>query len=130
MYDYLIAWLLSAVLFLAADMLWLGVAAKKFYRRHLGGLLADRFNGPAAIAFYLFYVTGIVVFCVVGKSGWEEAAAWGALFGFFCYATYNLTNLATLRDWPAMVTAVDLAWGTAVTGFTAGGAAFLLMATA
>ena len=124
--DYLIAWLLSAAIFLAADLVWLGVAAKKFYHRRLGSLLADKFNGPAAIAFYLVYVTGIVVFCVAGNPAWQDAALWGVLFGFFCYATYNLTNLATLREWPAAVTVVDLIWGPVVTGVTAGAAAALM----
>lgn len=128
MTDYLLAWVFCAVIFLAADMVWLGVAAKKFYRVHLGSMLAEKFNGKAAVVFYVLYVAGIVIFCVHGKASWQDAAMWGALFGFFCYATYNLTNLATLRGWPVVVTYVDLVWGPVVTAVTAGGGYALLQA--
>ncbi len=117
------------VVFFAVDLLWLGVVARGFYRRHLGHWLAAEPNWTAAILFYLLFILGILVFVVL--PGLEvrslgRTLALGALFGLIAYATYDLTNLATARDWPLVVTAVDMAWGTilstlvAAAGFLAG----------
>lgn len=100
---------------LVLDGLWLGLVARGFYRQHLGILMADQVNWAAAGAFYVLYAIGLTVFVVlpgidsasVGASVWR-----GALFGLIAYATYDLTNQATLRGWPTIVTAVDLGWGT------------------
>jgi uncharacterized membrane protein len=109
-------------IFFAIDLVWLGVVARTFYRRHLGHLLAAEVNWPVAILFYLVFIVGIVLFAV--KPALEthsamRALAYGALFGFFTYATYDLTNHATMRDWPAIVTVVDLAWGTTLSALVA-----------
>ena len=112
---WILAWLGAAALFLAADFLWLGIIAKGLYRRGIGHLLAKQFRPAAAVAFYLVYVCGIVWFGIAGATTVTGAALAGALFGFFCYATYNLTNFATLRDWPLWVTVLDTSWGAAVT---------------
>ena len=104
----------STVAFFAIDMLWLGVVARGFYRRQLGGLLAEQVNWVAAIVFYLLYIAGIVFFVTLpaARAGsLARALCTGAFFGLVTYATYDLTNLATLRGWPVAVTIVDIAWG-------------------
>lgn len=100
---------------LVLDGLWLGLVARGFYRRHLGFLMTDQVNWAAAGAFYVLYAIGLTVFVVLPgiDSGSVGAAVWrGALFGLVAYATYDLTNQATVRSWPTIVTAVDLGWGT------------------
>lgn len=101
--------------FLLIDLIWLGVVARKFYSQQLGHLLAAKTNWGAAILFYLLFIVGTLVFVVIPALEAESlsrALIYGALFGFFTYATYDLTNLATLEGWPPLVTVVDLAWGT------------------
>lgn len=96
-------------------MVWLGLAAKNFYAKHIGFLMKANVNWAAAILFYLLFIAGLVVFVVVPaleKGSWVRALLFGALFGLITYATYDLTNLATLKDWPLVVTVVDLIWGT------------------
>ena len=100
--------------FFAIDMLWLGLIAKDFYRAQIGTLLKSDVNWTAAIIFYLIFIAGLVVFVIspaMEKGSWAYAILLGALFGFVCYATYDLTNLAVAKDWPLLVTVVDLAWG-------------------
>ena len=102
-------------IFFAVDMVWLGLAAKNFYARHIGFLMKANVNWAAAILFYLLFIAGLVVFVVtpaIEKGSWVRAILFGALFGLITYATYDLTNLATLEDWPLVVTVVDLIWGT------------------
>ncbi len=115
---YVLAYLAAAVVFLGLDALWLGAIAGDFYRAQLGGLLLERPVLAAAGAFYALYVVGIVVFAVApglraGSAG--RAAGNGALFGFIAYATYDLTNLATLAGWSTAVSLLDMAWGAVVT---------------
>ncbi len=122
MVKYLIAYGGTAAVFFAADFVWLGVVAKTFYRERIGHLMADDINMPAAMAFYLLYVIGIVVFAVMPalqSDSWKTALVLGGLLGLIAYGTYDMTNLATLRDWPASVVVVDMAWGTALTGASA-----------
>ena len=105
----------TVVAMLVLDGLWLGLVARGFYRRHLGFLITDQVNWAAAGAFYVLYAIGLTVFVVLPgiDSGSVGAAVWrGALFGLVAYATYDLTNQATVRSWPTIVTAVDLGWGT------------------
>ncbi len=100
--------------FLAIDMVWLGLVAKNFYRDQIGNLMKPDVNWAAAIIFYLIFIVGLVVFVIspaVEKGSWTHAVLFGALFGLVCYATYDLTNLAVAKDWPLLVTIVDLAWG-------------------
>ena len=102
-------------IFFAVDMVWLGLAAKTFYAKHIGFLMKANVNWAAAILFYLLFIAGLVAFVVtpaVEKGSWVRAVLFGALFGLITYATYDLTNLATLRGWPLLVTVVDLIWGT------------------
>jgi len=100
--------------FSAIDMVWLGIVAKKFYRNQIGFLMTPNINWLAAIIFYLLFIVGFVLFVVIPaieKGSWMHALLFGLLFGLITYATYDLTNLATLKDWPLLVTIVDLAWG-------------------
>lgn len=102
-------------IFFAVDMVWLGVVAKNFYSKHLGFLMKANVNWAAAVLFYLLFSAGLVVFVVapaLDKGSAMRAVLLGALFGLITYATYDLTNLATLKDWPLLVTVVDLIWGT------------------
>ena len=108
---------IAVPIFFAIDMVWLGVAAKNFYAKHVGFLMKANVNWAAAILFYLLFIAGLVVFVVapaIEKGSWARALLFGALFGLVTYATYDLTNLATLKDWPLVVTVVDLIWGTAL----------------
>ncbi|MFP4025839.1 MAG: DUF2177 family protein [Thiohalospira sp.] len=100
--------------FFAIDMLWLGLIAKNFYRNQIGFLMKRDVNWTAAIIFYLLFICGLVLFVVMPamkKNSWMHALLFGALFGLITYATYDLTNLATLKNWPIMVTVIDLIWG-------------------
>ncbi len=111
---YLRLYLLTIPVFFAIDIVWLAIVAKGFYQKHLGYLFRPRVNWTAAILFYLVYIVGILFFAVVPaleKGSWARAAVWGGLFGFFTYATYELTNLATIKGWPLRVVVVDLMWG-------------------
>jgi uncharacterized membrane protein len=101
-------------IFFAIDMVWLGFVAKNFYRNQIGSLMKGEINWVAALVFYLLFVLGLVIFVIapaIEKSSWMHALLFGAIFGLITYATYDLSNLATLKDWPLLVTVVDLAWG-------------------
>jgi uncharacterized membrane protein len=107
--------LITLVTFLIIDLIWLGLVARKFYREQIGFIMAPKVNWPAAVIFYLLYIVGLLYF-VTYPAIMRESTAYalysGALFGLICYATYDLTNLATLKNWPLRVTLVDLVWGT------------------
>jgi uncharacterized membrane protein len=101
--------------FFAIDMAWLGFVARTFYRKYLGFLMAPSPNWLAAIIFYLLFIVGILVFVVLPgleENSLKTTLLRAALFGLITYATYDLTNLATLKDWPVLITIVDIAWGT------------------
>ncbi|MCX6783121.1 MAG: DUF2177 family protein [Candidatus Levybacteria bacterium] len=107
-------YLIALPVFFAIDMIWLGLVAKNFYKNQIGFLMTPNINWVAAIIFYLLFIVGLVIFVItpaVEKGSWMYALLLGALFGLIAYATYDLTNLATLKDWPLLVTIVDLAWG-------------------
>ncbi len=117
-----LTYLTMLAVFVAIDIVWLGVVAKDYYRSSIGHLMGDGFNIPAAIAFYLIYIAGVMLFAVLpaAQSGeWTRAALFGAAFGFFAYATYDLTNLATLKNWPLGLALADMAWGSFVTALAA-----------
>jgi uncharacterized membrane protein len=100
--------------FVAIDMVWLGFVAKNFYRDQIGFLMNSQINWAAAVVFYLLFVVGLVVFVIspaLERRSLMHALLFGALFGLVTYSTYDLSNLATLKDWPIWVTVVDLAWG-------------------
>jgi uncharacterized membrane protein len=119
LFKLIISYLLTTVVFFAVDMAWLGFIAKDLYKKHLGNFLSDKVNWPAAIIFYLLFIVGIFYFAIlpaVEKASLSKAIIAGALFGFFTYATYDLTNLATLKDWPLPIVFIDIIWGSVLTG--------------
>jgi len=108
-------YLITIPVFFAIDMVWLAVISKGFYKEHLGYVMAESVKWPAALLFYLLYIAGIVLFAVmpaVEKQSLLRALLMGAALGLVSYATYDLTNYATIRDWPLVVVIVDLIWGT------------------
>ena len=112
---YLKLYFATLIVFFAIDIIWLGLAARGFYQKHLGFLMAPSPNWFAAIVFYLLFIVGILVFVVVPglkDNSLQTTLLRAALFGLITYATYDLTNLATLKDWPILVTVVDMIWGT------------------
>jgi uncharacterized membrane protein len=109
----------AAIAFLLLDLAWLTIMASRLYRPALGHVMSEDFNVAAVVAFYLIYLTGVAVFVVAPAASVRTTVARGALFGLVCYATYDLTNQATIIHWPWHVTVIDLAWGTFVTAASA-----------
>ena len=119
---YFIAYATTAIFFLGLDFVWLAKVAKRFYFDRLEHLMLDTPRLGAAAGFYAMYVVGIVYFAVapaLRSDSLSYAMVNGALFGFFAYATYDMTNFATLRNWPLSVVLLDIAWGTLLTGVSA-----------
>ncbi|MBW6431830.1 DUF2177 family protein [Patescibacteria group bacterium] len=120
--QYFWTYLVTTVIFFAIDMVWLGLISVNLYREQMGDLMRQSINWYAGVGFYLIYIVGIIIFVInpALKSGsWQQALIYGALFGFFCYATYDLTNLAVINNWPLKLTFIDIAWGTILTGSVA-----------
>jgi len=116
--QYIAVYATSVPIFFAIDMLWLGIIAAPVYQSKLGYLLGP-IQWPVAIAFYLLFLIGLLIFAIAPALEAEsimKALVLGALFGFFTYATYDLTNWATIRDWPALIVFIDIAWGTFLAG--------------
>lgn len=114
----------TAILFFAIDILWLGVVAKRFYNRHLGHFFRERVNWTAAFIFYALYILGILVFALlpgIDGGSFARTVMLGVLYGLFTYATYDLTNLATLKDWPVKIVVVDIIWGMLLCGLVSAG---------
>ena len=115
--DFLKAYLVSFIIFLVVDAVWLTLVAPKFYKSQIGHLMSDTPNLIAALVFYLIFIVGIVYFVLqpaLETHDFTKLIISAVLFGFITYATYDLTNLATLKDWPIKVTIVDLIWGTSL----------------
>jgi len=109
-------YLIALPVFVLIDAIWLW-AAKGLYSSQIGFLMKTNINWAAAVVFYLLFIVGLVVFVIspaLEKDSWLQALLFGALFGLVAYATYDLTNLATVKNWPILITAVDLAWGATV----------------
>lgn len=122
-------YLITTAVFFGLDFIWLSNATSRIYKPYLGDLLAEKPNLPAAAGFYLVYIVGIIALAIIPglREGAVAGALWrGALFGFLTYATYDLTNLATLRGWSWQISVIDMTWGTflnsavAVAGYYAG----------
>ena len=114
MLDFIKVYLTSFVVFFVIDLLWLGVVAQKLYSKYLSYIMKEKPNWSAALLFYVLYIIGLVFFVInpaLEKSSWQYALFAGLFFGFITYATYDLTNLATLKDWPFTITVIDLIWG-------------------
>jgi uncharacterized membrane protein len=108
-------YLIALVIFVILDAIWLGIISRNLYSKYIGYIMTETPNWVAAILFYLLFITGIIVFIVL--PGLEEkniliTLGKAALFGLVTYATYDLTNLATLKSWPIQITIIDLIWGT------------------
>jgi uncharacterized membrane protein len=119
MRDFVIGYLATGVIMAVLDAIWLVVVANRFYKSQIGALLRPRPNFAAAVVFYLIYVAGVVAFVVspaLERQSWLYALGYGALLGLFAYATYDLTNLATLRGFTLTVVVVDIVWGIVLTG--------------
>jgi uncharacterized membrane protein len=115
----LISYALTFVVFFIVDMAWLGLIAKDLYKKYLGDFLSEQVNWTAAVIFYLLFIVGVFIFAImpaVEKNSVVSAITLGALFGFFTYATYDLTNLATLKNWPITIVFIDIIWGSVLTG--------------
>lgn len=124
---YIAAYVTAALVMGILDYLWLTNTVEPIYHKALGAIMADNPNMAAAVIFYLVYIVGILIFAVrpaLASGDWKTAALFGALFGFFAYSTYDLTNMATLKVWSLKVTVIDIVWGTFLTGVTASAAAF------
>ena len=124
-----LAFLLTSLVFFAIDLVWLGLIAKDFYAKNMGGLLSEKVKWPAAILFYCIYIAGTLLFVVypaVGKDAWLHAMYMGAALGFLCYATYDLTSYALIKDFPLKVVVVDLIWGTVLTAMVSTAGFFIV----
>lgn len=117
--QFVVAFVAAAVVFIPLDGAWLSITASRLYRPAIGHVMREDFDALAAVVFYLIYLTGLVIFVVRPAAGARAALARGALFGLACYATYDLTNQATIVRWPWHLTLIDLAWGTFVTATSA-----------
>lgn len=122
MQKILTAYAATAITMVALDLLWLGLIAKPLYQQGIGHLMADKPDLAVALLFYALFAAGLTWFAVLPGAapvGWGRALGSAALFGFFCYATYDLTNLATLKAWPWRLSLLDVAWGSAVSALSA-----------
>ncbi len=126
---YLSSYAAVLLVLLVLDMLWLGVLARSYYQEAIGHLLADKPNLPVGLLFYLVYAAGLMVFAVVPTvpaAGMGATLLAGAMFGAFAYATYDLTNLATLKGWPAGLSVLDIAWGSLISAAGAAAGKFAM----
>jgi uncharacterized membrane protein len=124
MLRYLTAYVCTTTILFVVDMIWINGLAHDLYQDGLGPILAAHPNIPAAVLFYVLFAIGLVIFAVgpaLEKGSWRTAALWGAAFGFFTYMTYDLTNLATLQQFPLPLAIIDMAWGTFLCALAAGG---------
>jgi len=129
MNKYLVAWAATFVVMVVIDLLWLGVIARNLYQEGMGELMSPQPRVAAAALFYLLYPVGLVIFAVtpgVQADSVARAAVLGALFGLFAYSTYDLTNLAVIRNWPVALSFIDIAWGTLVSGLSSASGAIAL----
>ncbi len=117
--DFIKLYLVAVSIFFLIDLVWLGVLAKGIYKKYIGHLMLSTPNWTAAIIFYLIFVSGLVVFAIypaVKNNSWSYALIYGAMFGFFTYMTFDLTNLAILKDWPWKIVIIDIIWGVLLSG--------------
>lgn len=112
-----ITYLITLVVFAIIDTVWLGTMADRIYRPLIGSMLAENFRLVPAIVFYAMYAAALTLFAVMpgfNAADWKKALIWGGLFGLFAYATYDLTNLATLKSWSTKLVVIDITWGVVV----------------
>ena len=121
--SYLLQYIISFLVFLGIDLLWLGIVARRLYVYYMGHLLRTPPNWPVAFLFYGLFVLGLMIFCIspaLQKNSVTHAIKMGALYGFFTYMTYDLTNWAVLKDWPPGIVWIDILWGTVLAMSVAG----------
>ncbi len=122
MLGWIFKYLITFGVFLIIDLVWLGVIAKNLYKKHLGHLMKENVNWIAAVIFYSIFIAGLIFFVIepaLENDSVRYALLTGGAFGLITYATYDLTNLSTLKNWPVFVTVIDLIWGTVLSGATA-----------
>lgn len=112
--DFLLLFAVAFGVFIVVDLVWLVVIARKLYKKYLGYIMTDKVRWGAALIFYVIFIAGLVFFAIMPASNALMAILYGGLLGFLGYATYDLTNLATLKGWPIAVTIIDLIWGTSL----------------
>ncbi|MEC8677790.1 MAG: DUF2177 family protein [Candidatus Margulisiibacteriota bacterium] len=130
MVSFILKFLISFSVFLAIDLLWLGIIARKLYVHHMGHLLRTPPNWPVAFLFYALFVIGIMIFAILPAYEQKNivyALKWGSLFGFFTYMTYDLTNWAVLKDWPSGIVVIDILWGTILAMSVAGLSSYIFI---
>ena len=118
---YLRNFIITFIVFMTIDLIWLGVVAKKLYNKYLGYIMTKNINWIAAVIFYVIFVIGLLLFVIypaMAKNSVQYIIIYGMAYGFITYATYDLTNLATLKDWPIEITIIDLIWGTTLSTLT------------
>lgn len=118
---FLKLYLVALCVFFAIDLVWLGVLAKNLYKDQIGFLMTSEVRWVPALLFYCLFVAGLVFFAIlpaVNEGKWTSALLYGGFFGLVCYATYDLTNLATLKGWPTKIVVYDLLWGAFISGIT------------
>lgn len=116
-------YLIALITFFAIDLVWLGLVARNFYAKYLGYLMKTDVNWIAGLSFYFLFVAGLVFFVIspaLEKHALMTAILTGAFFGLIAYATYDLTNLATIKDWPILITIIDMVWGMILAGMVSG----------
>jgi len=119
--SYIKVYILAFIIFMAIDLVWLGIIAKDFYRDQLSSFLKEKYNMNAALLFYIVYIAGLVFFVISRAStidSWQYALFAGMLYGFVTYSTYGITNYSTIKDWPSFLTMIDIGWGTFLCGIT------------
>lgn len=129
MHKFLPTYLTIMVVMFVLDIIWLAVVAKPIYQQGIGHLMASQPNLLFAALFYMVYVLGVMWFAVLPNlkvSGFKTTFTQAAIFGFFVYASYDLTNLALLKDWPLSLSIIDITWGTFLTGISAVAGKFVL----
>lgn len=118
---YIRNFVITFIVFMTIDLIWLGVVAKNLYNKYLGYIMTKNINWMAAIIFYMIFVIGMLLFVIqpaLAKDSVQYLILYGMAYGFITYATYDLTNLATLKDWPLEITIIDLIWGTTLSTLT------------
>lgn len=131
MREILAGYLAAALVMGGLDFLWLRLMVEPVYQPTLGSVLAEKPNMTAAIAFYLVYLVGVTIFAIrpaLQSGDWRTGLVYGALFGLFAYATYDLTNMATLKVWSLKITLIDMAWGTVLTALAGSAGAMAALA--
>lgn len=119
--NYIRNFFITFAVFMTIDLIWLGVVAKNLYNKYLGYIMTKNINWIAAVVFYMIFVGGLLMFVIypaLARDSIQYLILYGMAYGFITYATYDLTNLATLKDWPIEITIIDLIWGTTLSTLT------------